>query len=221
MIINKALAELLGTFILVGLGSMGILTVGGALVDGAPAAANIVAIAFAFGLALLMGIWVLGHVSGAHFNPAVTLAFLLNKEISFGDAVGYWIGQFAGASVASAVVWAATSREAVASTATTYTDFSLALIVEILLTTVFVWTILTVVKRGGNAAPAAIAFALVGVHLAGITASGASVNPARSFGPAVIGGADVGQLGLYIYAPLIGAVIAWGLYSMFPVEESS
>lgn len=216
MIINKALAEVLGTFILVGLGSMGILAVGGA-----NGAAEIVAIAFAFGLALLMGIWVLGHVSGAHFNPAVTLAFLLNKEISFGDAIGYWVGQFAGASVASAVVWAATSRQAVASTATTYSDYSTALIVEILLTTVFVWTILTVVKRGGNAAPAAIAFALVGVHLAGISASGASVNPARSFGPAVVGGADVGQLGLYIYAPLIGAVIAWGLYSMFPVEESA
>ncbi|MGB7861024.1 MAG: aquaporin [Acidimicrobiia bacterium] len=216
MIIHKTLAELLGTFILVGLGSLGILTVAGA-----GSAAQIIAIAFAFGFALLAAIWALGHVSGAHFNPAVTLGFLLNKEMSFSDAIAYWIGQFAGASLASAVIWVATDRAAVASTATTYTDFKLALIVEIVLTTVFVWMILVAVKRGGTAAPGAIALTLVGVHLAGITSSGASVNPARSFGPAVVGGADISQLGLYIYAPLIGAVIAWALYRIFPVEESS
>ena len=214
MIINKVLAELLGTFILVGLGSMGILAVGGAA-----GAAEIIAIAFAFGLALLMGIWALGHVSGAHFNPAVTLAFLLNREVSLGDAIGYWVGQFAGATLASLIVWAASSREAVASTATTYSDFQTALIVEILLTAVFVWMIMATVKKGGNAAPAGIALALVGIHLAGIPFSGASVNPARSFGPAMIGGGDVGQLGLYIYAPLIGAVVAWALYRLFAVEE--
>lgn len=213
MIINKVLAELLGTFILVGLGSLGILAVGGA-----GGAAQIIAIAFAFGLALLIGIWALGHVSGAHYNPAVTLGFLLNGEISLSDAIGYWIGQFAGASVAAVVIWIASSRDAVASTATGYADFSTALIVEILLTAVFVWMIMVTVKRGGSAAPGAIAMALVGVHLAGIPFSGASVNPARSFGPAVVGG-DVGQLALYIYAPLIGAVLAWALYRLFPVEE--
>ncbi|MEE8406401.1 MAG: aquaporin, partial [Acidimicrobiia bacterium] len=102
LVINKYLAELLGTFILVVMGSMGILAVGGA-----NGAAEIVAIAFAFGLALLAGIWVVGHVSGAHFNPAVTLAMLLDKRLSFSDAIGYWIGQFAGAGVASLVIWAA------------------------------------------------------------------------------------------------------------------
>ena len=214
LIINKALAELLGTFILVALGSMGILAVGGA-----NGPAELIAIALAFGMALLMGIWALGHISGAHYNPAVTLAFLLNREMTLSDAIGYWIGQFAGATVASLVVWAASSRLAVAGTATTYDDFQTALIVEILLTAVFVWTILVVVKRGGNAAPLAISMALVGVHLAGIPFSGASVNPARSFGPAVVGGEFVDQLGLYIVAPLIGAVLAWALYRIFAVEE--
>ena len=81
MVINKYLAELLGTFILVGISSMTIIVVGGAV-----GAAEAVAIALAFGLALLAGIWVVGHVSGAHFNPAVTLGFLLNKEISVSDS---------------------------------------------------------------------------------------------------------------------------------------
>lgn len=215
MVINKYLAELLGTFILVVLGSMGILAVGGA-----NGAAEIIAIGFAFGLALLAGIWVVGHVSGAHFNPAVTLAMLLDKRISFSDAIGYWIGQFAGAGVASLVIWAASSRESVGLTATTYTDLNTAILVEVLLTAIFVWVIMVVVQRGHNHAPAAIALTLVGVHLAGIPFSGASVNPARSFGPAAVSGGDFGQLWVYIYAPLIGAIIAWGLYRLFPVEDS-
>ncbi|HJQ75793.1 MAG TPA: aquaporin, partial [Acidimicrobiia bacterium] len=82
MVINKYLAELLGTLILVGLGSMGILAAGGAT-----GAAEMVAIGLAFGLALLAGIWALGHVSGAHFNPAVTLAMLADGRISLTDAI--------------------------------------------------------------------------------------------------------------------------------------
>ncbi len=216
MVINKYLAELMGTFILVVVGSLGILAVGGA-----NGAAEIIAIAFAFGLALLAGIWVVGHVSGAHFNPAVTLAMLLDKRVSFSDAIGYGIGQFAGAGVASLVIWAITdSREDVGLTATTYTDLNTAIVVEVLLTAIFVWTIMAVTKTGASHAPAAIALTLVAVHLAGIPFSGASVNPARSFGPAAVSGEDFGQLWVYIYAPLIGAVIAWALYRLFPAEES-
>jgi len=221
LVINKYLAELLGTFILVGVGSLGILAVGGAFVDGTWLAANIVAIGFAFGLALLAGLWVVGHVSGGHFNPAVTLAMLLDKRVSFSDAIGYWVGQFAGAGVASLVIWAAAgSRQAVGLTATTYGDLKTAIVVEVLLTAIFVWTIMAVTKSGGNHAPAVIALTLVGVHLAAIPFSGASVNPARSFGPAAVSGGGYGQLWVYIYAPLIGAVIAWALYRLFPVEES-
>jgi aquaporin Z len=215
LVINKYLAELMGTLILVGLGTMGILAVGGAT-----GAAEIVAIGFAFGLALLAGIWAVGHVSGAHFNPAVTLGMLLDGRISFADAIGYWVAQFAGATVGSLIVLGASgSRAAVASTTTSYGDFTAALVTEIALTTVFVWTILAVTKRGANHAPAAIALTLVGVHLAGIPSSGASVNPARSFGPAVVGDAIGNDLWLYMYAPLIGAVVAWALYRLFPVRE--
>jgi aquaporin Z len=215
MVINKYLAEFLGTFILVLLGTMGILAVGGA-----GGAAEIVAIAFAFGLALLAGIWAVGHVSGGHFNPAVTLAMVLDGRTTFGDAVGYWIGQFAGAGVASLVVMAASSRDDVGGTVTGYETLSTGIIAEIALTTIFVWVILSVTTRGANHAPAAIALTLVGVHLAGIPFSGSSVNPARSFGPAVVSG-EVSQLWVYIVFPLVGGIVAWALYRMFPVDSAN
>ena len=213
MVVNKYLAEFLGTFVLVFFGSMGILAVGGAA-----GAAEIVAIAFAFGLALLAGIWAVAHISGAHFNPAVTLAMLLDGRTTFGDAIGYWIGQFAGASVASLVVMAATSQEDVAGTVTRSPVLSTGILMEIVLTLVFVWVILAVTRTGGNHAPGAIALSLVAVHLAGIPFSGASVNPARSFGPAVVSG-DFDQLWLYIVFPLVGAVVSFAFYRLFPAAE--
>lgn len=215
MVINKYLAELLGTMILVGLGSMGILSMGGA---GGPA--EIIGIGLGFGLALVAAIWAVGHVSGGHFNPAVTLAALLDKRVTLSDAIGYWVAQFAGATVGSLIVLAAAGeRSAVAATATGYTDLQTAIVAEIVLTTVFVWTILSATRLGANHAPLVIGLVLVGVHVVGIPFSGASVNPARSFGPAVVGGEIGSTLWVYIYAPLIGAVIAWGLYRLFPTED--
>jgi aquaporin Z len=216
VVINKYLAEMLGTLILVGVGSMGILAVGGA---GGPA--QMLAIAFAFGFALLAGIWALGHVSGAHFNPAVTLAMLIDKRITLSDAIGYWVGQLTGGVLGSVVVLVASGRRAeVGQTVTGYSDLTTAAVVEVLLTAVFVWTIMAVVKRGGANAPGAIALTLAGVHLAGIPFSGASVNPARSFGPALVSG-NFDQLLLYIWAPLLGAVVAAVLYRMFAVPDNS
>jgi aquaporin Z len=220
LVINKYLAELMGTLILVGLGTMGILGVGGA-----GGAAEIVVIAFAFGLALLAGIWAVGHVSGAHFNPAVTLAMLLDRRISFGDAIGYWVAQFAGATVGSLIVLGMSGNRAdVAATATTYEELSAAIVAEIALTAVFVWVIMATTRftrARGNHAPAAIALTLVGVHLAGIPVSGASVNPARSFGPAAVGGVVGSELLVYMWAPLVGAIVAFALYRLFPVPDGS
>jgi aquaporin Z len=136
------------------------------------------------------------------------------------DAIGYWVAQFAGATMGSLIILAATGeRAAVAATATGYTDLQAAIVAEIVLTTVFVWTILSVTRLGAGHAPMAIALALVGVHVVGIPFSGASVNPARSFGPALVGGDMGSSLWLYLYAPMIGAVIAWGLYRLFPPTE--
>lgn len=215
MVINKYLAEFIGTFILVFGGSLAILSM-----QGADAPAKIIGIGLGFGLALLAGIWIFGHLSGAHFNPAVTLAFLADKRMSLSDAIGYWVAQFAGAAVASLGVMAASSRNEVALTATGYSELSTAIVVEIALTAIFVWTILAVVRQGENHAPLAIALVLVGIHVSGIPFSGASVNPARSFGPAIVGG-SASQLAVYIYAPLIGALVAWGLYRLFPAGSDA
>lgn len=215
VVINKYLAEFMGTLILVFGGSMGILAVGGAT-----GAAEIVAIGLAFGMSLLAGIWALAHVSGAHFNPAVTLGMLVEGRINLSDAVGYWIGQFAGAAVASLLVAAASSSEIVAGTMTTFSDRGTAILVEVALTAIFVWVILAVTKTGGKAAPAAIALTLVGIHISGIPFSGASVNPARSFGPAVVSG-EFGDLWVYLVFPMVGALVAWGLYRLFPAPDSA
>ncbi len=214
MVINKYLAEFMGTLILVFVGSMGILAVGGAT-----GAAEILAIGLAFGFALLAGIWAVGHVSGAHFNPAVTLGMLLDGRVSLSDAVGYWIGQFAGAAVASLLVAGASSTEIVGGTMTTFQDRGTAILMELALTTIFVWVILAV-RQGGHAAPLAISLTLVGIHLAGIPFSGASVNPARSFGPAVVSG-EFSGLWVYLIFPMIGGVVAWGLYRLFPVADEA
>lgn len=215
MVINKYLAEFLGTFILVFGGSLAILSMGGA---GGPA--QIIGIGLGFGLALLAGIWVVGHVSGAHFNPAVTLAFLADGRMTLSDAIGYWVAQFAGATVASLAVLVASNRSTVEGTVTSYGDLSTALIVEVLLTAIFVWTIMAVVRHGENHAPLAIALVLVGIHVSAIPLSGASVNPARSFGPALVGG-SASQLWVYIVAPLIGALLAWGVYRLFPAGDDA
>ena len=222
MVINKYLAELIGTLILVGLGTMGILAT---LSAGGDSTAQIVVIALAFGLALLAGIWAVGHVSGAHFNPAVTLAMLLDRRITFADAIGYWVAQFAGATVGSLIVLGATGdRGDVAATATTYDSLTTAAVVEVTLTAVFVWVIMATTRftrARGNHAPLAIALTLVGVHLAGIPFSGSSVNPARSFAPAAVGGVFGSELFVYIWAPLVGAIVAFALYRLFPVPDTT
>ena len=211
MVVNKYLAEFLGTFILVFFGSMGILAIGGAV-----GAAEIVVISFAFGLALLAGIWAVAHVSGAHFNPAVTLAMLMDGRTSFGDAIGYWVAQFAGATVASLVVMAATSREAVGGDGDRLRE---------------------AVDRDpdggdphhrlrlgdhgshqdwGRQAAAAIALTLVGVHLAGIPFSGRIGEPGSFVSGQRSSPVDFDQLWVYIVFPLVGGIIAWGLYRLFP-----
>jgi len=203
----------MGTFILVFFGSMAILA------NLATEGPVLVTVGLGFGLALLAGIWAVGHISGGHFNPAVTLAMLMDGRTSFSDAIGYWVAQFAGAGVASLVVWAASSRLAVASTVTTYTELSTGILVETALTAVFVWVILAVTKSGASHAPLAIALTLVAVQITGIPFSGASVNPARSFAPAVVSGSSpaLSQLWVYIVFPLVGSLIAYGLYRLFPV----
>ncbi len=214
MTINKYLAELVGTFILVFIGSMSVLA---ATAVGSPV---MVAVPLGFGLGLLAAIYAVGHVSGGHFNPAVTLAMWLDKRTSTSDLIGYWIGQFVGAIAASAVVLAASSTEAVASTVSVPVDTSTGLLVEFVLTLIFVMVILASTRKTPSVAGIAIPLTLVAVHLAGIPFSGASVNPARSFGPALMVG-DLGNIWIYLVAPLAGAAIAWVFWRMFGGDEET
>ena len=219
---RKLVAEFVGTFLLV------FLAVGAAVfgigarvgVDGAGPGNGVVGVALAFGLVLLAMAYAFGPISGAHVNPAVTLAMLIGRRMPTNEAVGYWIAQFAGAILGGAALKLFVSSFGV----TDYTgglgtnsydngaiNLAGAFVLEVLLTGAFVLVILLVTER--VAAPGfagiAIGLALTVVHLVGIPLDGTSVNPARSFGPALFaGGNALGQVWLFILAPLVGAVVA-------------
>ncbi|HEY8438858.1 MAG TPA: aquaporin [Candidatus Limnocylindrales bacterium] len=204
------LAELVGTFILVVVGSMSI--VAGGLVT-PPLPALIVA-PFGFGLALLAAIQAVGYVSGGHFNPAVTLGALLDRRIEPMNALGYVVAQVIGAIAASGFVLFLAGQAAVQSTANGFPDGKeiQAVAVETVLTAIFLMVILTVTKRAPGQAAFSIPLTLVAIHFAGIPFSGASVNPARTLGPALVGGTLDASFVVYLIGPLLGAVIGWALY---------
>jgi aquaporin Z len=208
---QKYLAEGLGTFALVGVGSFAIVsfTVGSA----AFGATGIVSIALGFGLALLIGLYAFGEVSGGHFNPVVSLAMFLDRRLSIDDMIGYWIAQFVGAVLASIVVLIAYDDAVVAATTTQASDTWAAIVVEVVMTALFVAVILqsTVSERTSGTALLAIPLTLVAIHVAAIPISGASVNPARSFGPALVG-TEFHDFWIYLIAPPIGAILGWMAY---------
>ena len=201
-------AELIGTFILVALGSMSVLGSGG----------NLVIIAFGFGIALMIALYAVGHISGGHFNPAVSLAMRLGGALSTSDMIGYWVAQVVGATLASLAVLAMVGSDAVADTMNTFSDVGPAFGAEIILTGAFVLVIMVVVSQGLGHARTVISLSLVGIHLAGVHISGASVNPARSLGPALVAG-DLGDMWLYVVAPMIGGVAAWVITKVARTES--
>jgi aquaporin Z len=205
---RKYLAELIGTFILVVVGSMSIVAAK------AMEAPILVVVPFGFGLGLLAAIQAAGYVSGGHFNPAVTLAALLDRRIDLRNALGYVVAQVIGAIAASGVVLLVADQAAVQATASGFPEGKMvnALVVEILLTAIFLLVILTVTKRSPNHAGFAIPLTLTVIHFAGIPFSGASVNPARSLGPALVGGTLDGNIIVWIAGPLIGAALGWAVY---------
>jgi aquaporin Z len=206
---QQYLAEVLGTFALVALGSFAIVSAGLFPAEGA----GIVAIALGFGLALLVGLYAFGEVSGGHFNPIVSLVMFLDRRLALNDMIGYWIAQFVGAVLASIVVLIAYDDTAVAGTTTQASDVWAAIVVEVIFSALFIAVILhsTVSERARGTALLAISFALVAIHVAAIPISGASVNPARSFGPALIG-TEFSDFWIYLIAPPIGAILGWIAY---------
>lgn len=203
---QKYVAEVLGTFTLVFIGSVAILAAFESQLD-------LVLIAFGFGLALMAGLYAFGEVSGGHFNPAVSLAMFLDRRLPAGDLFGYWLAQFAGAILASlAVLLAFTDSDDVARTVTSapHGDWR-AFVLEIIATAIFVAVILesTRAERHRGTALISIPLTLAAIHLALIPHSGSSVNPARSLAPTLIGWEAWGDIWIYLVAPPIGAIAGW------------
>jgi aquaporin Z len=231
-------AELLGTGLLVFFGA-GMATVNfGFRAFGSSVAAGIMLTGLVFGLVLLGLFAVIGPISGCHVNPAVSLGACLARRISVVNMVGYWIAQLVGGLLGALLLWGVLnsspfySRSRIGLGANGYGRLSLlhssgggAFLIEVILTAVFVLVVLSASRRGVNVAAGgvAMAVALALVNIMGIPIDGASVNPARSFGPAiVVGGLPLSQLWLFLVAPLVGAVLAAGVYMLFsPASESA
>ena len=220
-------AEAFGTFVLVGVGSLGVAS---ALLFGGQDFSLVlvmVVVPFAFGLGLMAAIVFFGEVSGGHFNPAVTLAAVLDRRLRWTDGIAYVVAQGVGAFAASGFILLVLSANFVRATvnqpgavgASALEQELHAFVVEAVLTAIFVGVILTVTARQPGKSMFVIPLTLVAIHFAGIPVSGASVNPIRSIAPAVWSGTYDG-LWVYIAGPLLGAILGWGLFRvLYPREE--
>lgn len=208
---KKYIAEFLGTLVLVLFGT------GIAVVSGG----DLVATSLAFGLAIIAEAYVIGNISGCHVNPAVSLAMLINKKLSVKDFICYVISQILGAIAGSAILFFILSNTNLGTTAlgaNFYGELSAnnisliaAIVTEIVLTCVFIYTILGVTSddNKSNIAGIVIGLTLTFVHLIGIPLTGTSVNPARSLAPAIfLGGEAIRQIWVFILAPLVGGALA-------------
>jgi MIP family channel proteins len=210
MNVRALVAEAVGTFILVGVGSLAIVA---ALVAAQGQTTYILLIVpFGFGLGLMAAIAVGGHVSGGHYNPAVTLAALLDRRIDVLTGLGYLVAQVVGALAASLALLLMTQRELVAATRTTpglneWPTFA----TEVILTAIFVAVILTITRVHATHAVFVIPLVLTAIHFAGIPLSGASVNPVRSLAPAIVSG-EYAALWIYLTAPFVGSILGWAVY---------
>ena len=205
---KKIVAELIGTFMLVFVGT-GAVVFGNGL-DGL----GHLGIAFAFGLAIVVAAYSIGTVSGAHLNPAVSIAMFVNKRLSSSELVNYILRQVVEAFLASASVFfllastASLVENALANGVTVFGGF----LFEVIATFLFVLVIMTVTsasKGNGAIAGLVIGLSLMAMILVGLNITGLSVNPARSLAPAVfVGGVALQQIWIFILAPIVGGVRA-------------
>jgi MIP family channel proteins len=209
--LQRYLAEVIAAFGLVfaGCGAIVIDSVSGGQVTH-------VGVAITFGLVIAAMIYATGHISGAHINPAVTLAFALTRHFPFARVPGYWLAQLAGASIAAAVLRALFGNIAhLGATLPAHGDgqsFGL----EIVLTFFLMFVIMAVAtddRAVGQAAALAIGGTVLLDAMFGGPISGASMNPARSFGPALASG-TWGHLWIYVLGPLVGALLAAFAYEL-------
>ena len=219
---KKYLAELIGTFSLVLIGC------GTAVISGAGSAgltgAGLLGISVAFGFAVVAMAYAIGPISGCHINPAVTVGVFVAGRMTAKDAVGYIVSQLIGAAIGAGVLYLIASG----TSGWTLSEWGLgsngwgegylsgynatsAFVAEAVFTFLFLFVILAVTSKYGNGAMAglAIGVTLMLIHLVIIPVTGTSVNPARSFGPAIFaGGKALAQLWMFFVAPILGAIIA-------------
>ena len=232
---KKYIAELIGTFTLVLFGCGTAVVCGGFTGGTEGGFLGVVAISLAFGLAIVASAYAIGSVSGCHVNPAVSLAMLITGKLSVKDFISYIAAQIAGACAGSLVLKLIVSSSTVLSDANGLgangfgassglgLNLAGALIVEVILTFVFVLTILGVTSsdKTANIAGIVIGLTLTFVHIIGIPLTGTSVNPARSLAPAILLGGDaLAQVWVFIVAPLAGAALAAVVYKTVVKEKA-
>src|SRR3989442_2260669 len=201
--LRRCVAEFIGTFTLIFIGG------GAGIVSGH----EIVAVALANGLAIGIMVTNLGHISGGHFNPSITLGFLATRRIPRPLAIAYWIAQFAGAIVAAAILRGLFTHEAFLGAVPHAAGFGAGkgLVVEIILTFFLVWAVFAtaVDPRGAFKSIAGLAIGLtitMDVFVGG-PLTGAAMNPARAFGPMLVGNSWSGWW-IYWVGPVVGALVA-------------
>jgi len=222
---KRAAAEFFGTFWLVFGGC------GAAVLDAAFPNLGIgfLGVALAFGLTVLTMVYAIGHISGGHLNPAISLGLVVGKRFPISDLIPYWIAQVLGGIAGAGVLFVIACGHPGFSTSggfasNGYADHSpggyslmACLVAEIVLTMFFLLIVMGATDRRAPQGFAAIAIGLglTLIHLIGIPVTNLSVNPARSTGPAVfVGGWAIHQLWLFWVAPLIGGALGGGLYSV-------
>jgi aquaporin NIP len=201
-------AEAFGTFALVFAGA------GAVMVDAKTHALGHVGVAITFGLVIMAMIYAVGHISGAHFNGAVTFAFALTRHFPWPRAVGYWGAQLAGAVTAAAILRGSLGDIAHVGATLPSGSQGQSFLWELVLTTFLMFVIMAVAtdtRAVGEAAAIAIGGTIGLDAMVGGPISGASMNPMRSLGPAIVSG-DFYALWLYIVAPVIGASLGALLY---------
>lgn len=232
---QRLAAEFLGTFVLVLAGCGSAVLAATFLSGDVQLGVGFLGVSLAFGLAVLTMAYAVGHVSGGHFNPAVTLGLAAAGRFPWKDVAAYLSSQVVGAVAAAAVLFVvASGRSGFSASASGfatngYGDRSpggygllSALVIEVVLTAVFLYVILGVTdtRAPKGFAPLAIGLALTLVHLVSIPVTNTSVNPARSIGPALFaGGEAMAQLWLFVVAPIIGGLVAGLSYASLLGKE--
>ncbi|PFF17900.1 aquaporin [Bacillus anthracis] len=208
--IKKAIAECIGTFVLVLFGT------GTAVIGGGVEGIGILGIAMAFGLSIVAMAYSIGTISGCHVNPAVSIAMFINKRMTAEELAYYILAQITGALLGTVTLVTILKSSGMTLSNLGQNSFgnlgaSGSFLVEFLLTFVFILVIIAVTGKKGitNLAGIVIGLTLVLVHLLGISLTGTSVNPARSFAPALFaGGEAISQLWVFIIAPVLGGIAA-------------